>query len=303
MDPAPIFVKVRCLWLAEAGATKTHWGCALEGEGPSLWRWVRRAGLNAEAEGWPQAEETLRTTVRFLLTEAGWPPPTELYYYGPALHRPEAQQRMQRLLAEVGALPLQRVFVFHDLLGAARGAYPEGQGIVAILGTGSNCAFWDGEAIRWQAGGHGYLLGDEGSGADLGRQLISALLHDEVPRYVVRRLEAQGLYTSLHDLRSAVYRAPRPSAFLAGFVPALAALADHPWVRALVRSRFEAFIRRTWARWPAPRPVKYVGGVAEAFEPLLRAVTEEYGGLFQGVVPGRQLAERLLAYHLSSKQS
>lgn len=291
-----------CLWLAEAGATKTNWLCALEGERPSQWRSARLAGLNAEAEGWPHAEETLRTTARFLLIEAGWPSPAALYYYGPALHRTEARQRMQQLLAELWGLPPQRVFVFHDLLGAARGAYPEGKGIVAILGTGSNCAFWDGEVIRRQAGGHGYLLGDEGSGADLGRHLVSALLHNEVPRDIVCRLCSQWPYPSLLELRSAVYSARRPSAFLAGLVPALTALAEHPWVRALVRSRFEAFIRRTWALWPAPRSVRYVGGVAEAFEPLLQAVTEEYGGHFQGVVPGQELAERLLAYHLSQKR-
>jgi len=294
---------VDCVWLAEAGATKTSWLCALEGEKPDQWRAAQLPGLNAEADGWTQAEGALRAAAQYLLTEVGWPVPTELYYYGPALHRPEAQVRMQHLLAEVWPLSPQKVFVFHDLLGAARGAYPEGKGIVAILGTGSNCAFWDGEAIRRQAGGHGYLLGDEGSGADIGRHLVSALLHDEVPREIASRLWVEGPYSSPLELRQAVYSARRPSAFLAGLVPLIAPLADHPWVRALVQSRFEAFARRTWARWPAPRPIRYIGGVAQAFQPILRTVTEAYGGDFQGVVPSSQLARQLLSYHLQQKKN
>lgn len=280
--------------MADAGATKTDW-VAIE-SGLTL----RTEGLNAEVEGWDKAAETLHAAARTLRTWGGTF--SELFYYGPALHRQDARDQMQILLMEAFGLPQEKVFVHHDLLGAARAAFGNAPGIVCILGTGSNCALWRGETIIRQAGGHGYLLGDEGSGADLGRAFLSALLHDEVPADISAAFWQKTPFPQAGDslrLRSLVYEAERPSAVLARFAPFLSEMQTHPWVAALVRGRLAAFIQRTWGRWEARyrhyHPIRYVGGVAGAFEALLRAETARYGGFFTGTVA--DVARALAAYH------
>ncbi|MCX7653034.1 MAG: hypothetical protein N2200_09255 [Bacteroidia bacterium] len=279
------------LWVADAGASKTDWM-----EAQSRWS-LRTEGLNAEVEGWQRAKEKLFRAAQ-LLREAG-KDISVLYYYGPALHREETREKMRYLLAETLRLPVEKTFVYHDLLGAARAAWGGQAGVVCILGTGSNCALWDGERIHRQAGGHGYLLGDEGSGADLGKAFLSALLHQEVPADLEEAFWNWCPFAagrSLIHLRSLAYASPQPSAFLGEFVPFLAEKQSHPWVRALVMGRLGAFIQRTWGGWLSKLPIRYIGGVANAFEPLLQETTRKYGGVWGGVVS--RVCEALVAYHV-----
>ncbi|MCS7153930.1 MAG: hypothetical protein N2253_01590 [Bacteroidia bacterium] len=279
------------LWVADAGATKTDWMGATSSIG------LRTEGLNVEVEGWKAARRKLHAAAEYLRQHDA--EVSTLHYYGPALHHEANRQQIQRLLAEAFQLSPQRVYVYHDLLGAARAAWGRQPGIVAILGTGSNCALWDGESIRQQAGGHGYLLGDEGSGADLGRAFLSALLHREVPSDIEQAFWQKNPYpeaSSLLELRRMAYESPRPSAYLAGFVPVLSMNKTHPWVAALVRSRFTAFIQRTWARWHLFYPVRYVGGVAQSFSEILEELTLAYGGKWGGIVPS--VIHALRDYHV-----
>lgn len=300
---------MRVVWVADAGATKIEWALLdtdrykeflSMGLSPFLQLRFTTEGLNTEVEGWSEAQRKLKTAFEAL--SARWPKPTELYYYGPALHADESRRHMKELLYSLTG-PNTRVEVYHDLLGAARAAWQTHEGIVCILGTGSNCAYWDGFQITRQAGGHGYLLGDEGSGADLGRHFLSAWLHGEVPSDLIKAFkEQQPLSWPIESLapltlRNFVYHSPDKSAVLGRFARFLANHQSHPWVAALVRSRFAAFIERTWGRWPdlPERKVRYIGGVAGNFESLLREVTEAYGGQWEGVVVS--VVGALLGYH------
>ncbi|MCX8111636.1 MAG: hypothetical protein N3E49_00340 [Bacteroidia bacterium] len=279
------------LWVADAGATKTDW-MGVESKEP-----LRTEGLNAEVEGWEAAQTKLYAAAEMLRGQGA--SIGEIHYYGPALHSEAARSSIQVLLIKAFQLPPDRVFVYHDLLGAARAAWGAHSGVVAILGTGSNCALWEGQTIQKQAGGHGYLLGDEGSGADIGRCFLSALLHGEVPRDIETDFWRENPYPEASaplELRRLAYRSQRPSAFFAKFSYFLHSWKAHPWVVALVKGRFAAFIQRTWAIWGVQRPIRYVGGVACAFSDVLREVTEAYGGRWEGVVSS--VIHSLLRYHV-----
>ncbi len=273
-------------WLAEAGATKTDW---LRSDGIRQ----RFPGFNIEVEGGAEAAEKHFTTIRQALVESAWPWPETLYYYGPALHNAENKDTIRAVLKSVFP-EIAHIQVEHDLLGAARAAWGKAAGIVCILGTGSNCAWYDGEQIVRQRGGHGYLLGDEGSGADLGKSLLSALLHDEMPEDLRAQFLKRYSQSPL-ELRAAAYRSSRPSAFLASFAYFLSEHQAHPWVKNLVQNRIEAFVKRTWGRWETGEPVRYVGGIARAFADLIEEVTRAWGGKWDGVVSDP--AENLLQFH------
>ncbi|MCS6789579.1 MAG: hypothetical protein NZ580_01155 [Bacteroidia bacterium] len=290
---------MRRVWVVDAGATKTEWVSWREELGDEAYSF-RSDGINPEVEGWEQVRKNLQKYAYQLLEEQDFPAPTEIYFYGPALHAPASRQQMEQLLREIFKIPPQRkVEAYHDLLGAARSAWRRKPGVVAILGTGSNCALWDGENIQAQRGGHGYLLGDEGGGADLGKHFLSALLHDEVEEDLVRLFFKENPFPEAVDaltLRRMAYASLRPSAFLGKFAAFLAHHQRHPWVQALVRERFRLFARRTWKHWKTDYPIRYVGGVANAFSSILEEVTREEGGQWGGVV--ENVAEGLLRYHL-----
>ncbi|MCS7297662.1 MAG: hypothetical protein RMK19_00990 [Bacteroidia bacterium] len=281
---------VDVVWIGEAGATKTDW---IE---LSTGRLLRTEGLNAEIEGWEQAAQKLQIAACHFQREGLTI--NQLHYYGPALHQPKSREFMRRLLSEAFGISVDAISVYHDLIGAARAAWGTQKGIVGILGTGSNCALWDGTHIQKQAGGHGYLLGDEGGGADLGRNFLSALLHGEVPAEVEAAFWQENPYPEAQtplELRSLTYRTQRPSAFLGGFAPFLSRWQQHPWVEALVRERIRRFIQRTWYSWRQEAAIRYVGGVAQAFQKLVQEETERIGGIWAGVVPNVGVA--LLTYH------
>lgn len=282
--------------MADAGATKTDW-CICERGGHCAY--FQQPGLNVEVQGWKAAREHFAA-----LRNIGASTPGRVYYYGPALHEAEARSQLRKLLAEALSLPESQVEVQHDLIGAARAAWGSAAGLVGILGTGSNCAFWGGKAIVWQRGGHGYLLSDEGSGADLGKHFIGALLHEEVPAALAEAFWAEGFLgeiplTTPLALRKAVYASAYPSRLLAAIVPFLHRHAEHPWVAALIRERFSVYVRRTWLRWQGPKRIRYVGGVARAFAPILAEVTQAYGGRWEGVVPS--VIEALARYHAEQR--
>lgn len=272
-------------WIGEAGSTKTDWVSATGAH-------LRQLGFNVELQGQAAAQAHFQKTRQALLA-AGWTLPQTIYYYGPALHSASNQQKVHAVLAQTFP-EVARIEVGHDLLAAALASWGNQAGIVAILGTGSNCAHWNGKAFERQAGGHGYLLGDEGSGADLGKHLLSALLHKELPPDLEAAFQ-KAFPKPLLQLRQEVYQSRRPSALLASFAPFLKAHLAHPWVQDLVLARFCAFIRRTWGRWEAPLPIRYVGGIATHFASLLEKATIKAGGSWAGIVPNVALA--LLEYH------
>ncbi len=273
-------------WVAEAGATKTDW---LRSDGVRQ----RFPGFNIEVEGGAAAAEKHLTDIRQILIREAWPWPDTLYYYGPALHNTENKDTLRAVLKSIFP-EIADIRVEHDLLGAARAAWGKEGGTVCILGTGSNCAWYDGEKIVRQRGGHGYLLGDEGSGADLGKHLLSAILHEEVPEDLLAHFLKRYPQSPM-ELRKAAYQAKKPSAFLASFAYFLSEHWEHPWIKELVRGRLEAFVKRTWGRWAPSEPIRYVGGVAQAFAELVKEVTLMWGGEWGGVVSDP--AENLLQFH------
>jgi hypothetical protein len=270
--------------IAESGATKTEW-LLEKGSGSR-----RHAGLGLNPSQVGEAELRLRLREA---AEALGEVPGSLYFFGAGSGQAAQAALLRRLLGE--AFPGAAVEIGTDLEAALLAAGRE-EGIVSILGTGSNCCQYRGREIVAQAGGHGYLLGDEGSGADLGRALLRALLMGDLPAALAARLcEAEGA-TPL-ELRTRVYRAPQPGLQLAALSRHLAAWQEEPFVRELLAGRFVEFIGLYLLRLPGAGllPCDFVGSVAAHYAgPLAEACARH--ALQMGLViaqPAEALAERL----------
>ena len=181
-----------------------------------------------------------------------------------------------------------------DLLGAARAVCQRERGIAAILGTGSNSCFYDGEKMVRNVRSAGYILGDEGGGVALGRQFMADFLKGLVPEPVAGEFAAAFPVDYLTVVQE-VYRGERPAAYLASFAPwILERYGRCDYVSELVEENFRSFIRRCIRQYE-PAPVGIVGGFAKANEAILRKVFDAEGVAISTLLPDP--TEGLIRYH------
>lgn len=268
--------------IADSGSTKCEW---IFGDGDRILR-LRTAGINAVQQS-PDA-------IRAVLAEL---PPLdgveELRFYGAGCGDsfPEASAVLRReLAARFG--PGAAIGLGSDLLGAARALFGRGEGIACILGTGSNSCHCRGGEIVAHVPPLGYVLGDEGSGAVLGRNLVNGIFKGMIP---LREEFLRTFALTYAGLIRRVYREPAANRFLASFAPFIRAHLDCAPVREMVVRSFGEFAARNLSGYPAGLPVAFVGGVAAHFEEPLREAMAAAGREVVRIVCSP--AEEIWKYH------
>lgn len=268
--------------IADSGSTKCEW---IFGDGDRRIR-LRTAGINAVQ----QSPDAIRTVLAELPPLDGV---EELRFYGAGCGDsfPEASAVLRReLAARFG--PGTAIGLGSDLLGAARALFGRGEGIACILGTGSNSCHCRGGEIVANVPPLGYVLGDEGSGAVLGRNLVNGIFKGMIP------LREEFLHTfalTYAGLIRRVYREPAANRFLASFAPFIRVHLDCAPVRKMVVRSFGEFAARNLSGYPAGLPVAFVGGVAAHFEEPLREAMAAAGREVVRIVCSP--AEELWKYH------
>lgn len=167
-------------------------------------------------------------------------------------------------------LTTEGLFVGSDLLGAARSLCFTRPGIACIMGTGSNSCYYNGDRIVSNVSPLGYILGDEGGGAVLGRKLISAVLKKQVPHYVTEMFFDTYRITPAEILEN-VYMRPFPNRFLGQFARFFSSHCDIAEIREILTSSFEEFITRNIMQYPEAREhqVHFTGSIAYHFRSIL----------------------------------
>ena len=206
----------------------------------------------------------------------------------------------QSLIIENGLLPLfpaARIKVENDLLGAAKALCGHKEGIACILGTGSNSCLFDGKKIIENVPSLGYLLGDEGSGAYIGKRLLKEILSLTAPSEIRELFTAKYSYSRV-DILSHIYRQELPSRFLASFVKFVHENISHPFMNELVKKSFSDFFDTQVLRYTRYNevPLYCTGSVAFYFEDILTEVGKEKGIKIQKVV--QSPIDGLTEYHL-----
>ncbi len=259
---------MKYILLADSGSTKTHWCLMADGKPVND---VRTKGLNPfQMNG----EEIALTLQQELLPALPTAEVDCVYFYGAGC-TPEKQPLVADALRSV--LTISGVCEVHsDMLAAARAICGHAPGIACILGTGSNSCAFDGQKITMNVPALGFILGDEGSGAVLGRTLVGNVLKRQLPAAVCERFLSQ-YATTQADIIERVYRQPQPNKYLASFAPFLKENIGVPEVEAMVKEGFRAFLHRNVAQYPdyLSLPIGFNGGIATTFEEQLMAVLAE----------------------------
>lgn len=274
--------------IAESGATKTDWRSVAE---DGTVRSARTAGLNPAVCDADTVMSAVREAIPAL--DPDGKRVEAIYFYGAGLVSEEAAGPIRDAL-EMWC-PFAEISFFSDLLAAARSLFGDGSGIAAIIGTGSNSCLYENGHIVGNIRPGGFILGDEGSGAALGKAFISDFVKDMLPDDIAA--EFAGAYgLDYPSIVRKVYREPAPSAFLASFAPFLMERLGHPYVNALVRGCMEDFIDRSLARYGAGEvKVGVVGSFGCACEEILREVGASRGLEFVKFI--KSPIEELVRYH------
>ncbi len=214
-----------------------------------------------------------------------------IYFYSTGCGAEDQKYRVSTLLDKVFD-PENSSYVDTDITAAARSIGVNSNGLVGILGTGSNACLIKNGVIESMAGGFGFILGDEGSGAALGLSLIRSWLNNELP-VEIQLLVDKELNLKKNDIFQAVYKNPFPSRYLATFATFFFKHNNLPWINDLVKEQFNLFIKRYFLSLIKENQevnVYFIGSVAYYFRPVMEEVLKEnklfLGGIVQDPIEG-----------------
>lgn len=274
--------------VAESGATKTDWQLiSAKGKITSF----STTGINPYLQ---KAEE-----IEAVLTgELGWSEKKhtadEIYFYGTGASNKEQQDKVKKVL--VRFFNTKNVQVNHDMLAAARAVCKDEQGIVCILGTGSNSCYFDGKKIKEQQRSLGYIAGDEGSGNYLGKRVLQYYAYKTFDAELTASFE-QLFGNDFNAIVKELYSVAFPNRYLAGFVLLLRKNRGHFMIENIIEDClndfFHAQILKYRHSWKSP--IHFVGSIAYEFKEVLKTLCEQYELELGNIV--KSPIHNLVGYH------
>ena len=249
--------------IAESGSTRTEWALV---EDNHLVQRVFTEGLNP----FFQTRREISRSVRLGLPESFFKKKLDqVYYYGAGCSSYEKKNILGASLVAQFKTPIQ---VESDLLAAARGLFKCEAGIACILGTGSNSCFYDGKIIVKNVKAAGYILGDEGSGAVLGKLFLADLLKGLAPKELANEFHEK-FRISVNDVMESVYNLPFPNRFLGTIAYFLG-----DYIYNLLTNNLRSFFNRNVCQYDYINyPIRFVGSLAYAYPDILQEVAQEFG--------------------------
>jgi N-acetylglucosamine kinase-like BadF-type ATPase len=288
--------------LADSGSTKVHW-CLVTASGQCSD--VFTDGINPLFQTTIAMQNSISNQLLPQIAPLLWAGTlTHVFFYGAGC-TPEKKVFVQKALEAV--FKKATVSVESDMLGAARGLLGREAGVACILGTGSGSCFYNGENIEWCVPSLGYILGDEGSAAVLGKRLVGDLLKNQLDvqgdnvqgtKENLKELFFKEQNTSMADIIENVYRQPFPNRFLAKLSKFCADHIEDKRIHDLVYDHFVQFIRRNLVQYKASSPIGFVGSIAYYYKPILEEAMKAEG-LPMGTIL-KDPIEGLKSYHKNS---
>ncbi|HEY4060750.1 MAG TPA: N-acetylglucosamine kinase [Puia sp.] len=254
--------------IADSGATKCEWCLLHDGKTKK----VVTLGLSPYFLDAAGIGEVIS---RELLPGLKKIPVDTVYFYGTGCKNPDNRKIVQTAIRK--AFPGASIHVTHDLMGAALALCGSSKGVACILGTGSSACYFDGKKIAKATPGLGFALGDEGSGAYLGKKVVQYYLYNTFDEELRYKFDAK-YATNAGEILESVYKKPLPNRYLASFTLFLAENRGHYMIENIIEDGLNDFFfqhlckyRESWKL-----PIHFVGGVAYGFRDVIRELCDGY---------------------------
>lgn len=277
--------------IADSGATKCEWCLINNGRKKNIFtQGISPYFLNSE--------EIIALLQKELLPKLKNVEVEEVYYYGTGLSSTDNVKILKRCLKKL--FPTAKIEANTDLLAAARALCGNQKGIACILGTGSNSCYYNGNKIVKNSPGLGYILGDEGSGAYLGKKVIQHYLYNTFDQELKALFDAR-FTTNAMEILENVYKKPLANRYMASFAIFLAENRGHYMIENIIEDGLNEFFfnhlykyRESWTL-----PIHFIGSVAFGFKDILKDLCNTYelelGNVLQRPMDG------LIKYHNNIK--
>ena len=256
--------------IADSGSTKTHW-CLMTASGQSSEFFMD--GINPFYQTSDAIKNSVSNQLLPQMAHLMWAGKiTHIFFYGAGC-TPEKIPVLVEALESI--FKSAKVEVYSDMVGAACGLLGRNEGVACILGTGANSCLWNGKEIVKNVPALGFILGDEGSGAVLGKRLVADLLKNQLNDELKDKFLTQYGITQA-DIIENVYRKPFPNRYLASLSKFCAENIDNPLIYKLVCDHFDYFAKRILTQYPA-LPVGFIGSIAYYYQDVLKKVLADNG--------------------------
>lgn len=274
--------------IADSGSTKTEWILIDSSGNRSLFK---TSGLNpyflSESEITERITDQLKQQIIDIEVD-------EVHFYGAGC----GSEVNKKVVANAISACFQKaaVFVESDLLGAARACFGNTEGVVCILGTGSNSCLYDGHKITKSIPSLGFIMGDEGSGGYFGKKILNSYFYRTMPEELRQALE-KSHDMNLENVLNHVYKQPQANRYVASFTKLLFDFKDHPYCRTMLREGFEDFVSNQLNYFGdlSGKKISFVGSIATHRE-ILEEVLNEHSLLLDTVI--QKPINNLVEYHL-----
>ena len=255
--------------LADGGSTKVDWTLIDNGNV------VKQIFTNGANPFFRTREDISQELKAELLPHVGSYTIEEVHFFGAGCAFPEKNEIVRAAIAD--NIEASVIEVGSDLLAAAKGLCGKKAGIACIIGTGSNSCYYDGEKIVDNVSPLGFILGDEGSGAVLGKLFVGACLKNQLTEGLKEKFLEQ-YSTTAAEILDKVYKQPMPNRFLATFSPFILQNIDDKVIYNLVYNAFNDFFVKNVMQYNfKENEIHLTGSIAYHYQDILRKIGEDLG--------------------------
>lgn len=279
--------------LVDSGSTKADW-IAIDDNGKVLFT-TQSLGLNPEVL--TKEEVIARLEDKFDISQ-NKEKATHLYFYGAGC----GTDRMKNFLTEVFQeyFSAAQISVYEDTYAAVFATTPKNEkAIVCILGTGSNCSYFDGSVLHQKVQSLGYIAMDDASGNRFGRHLLRAYYFNKMPKNLATKFEKE-FNLDADVIKQNFYKEPNPNAYLATFAEFLIKNKDEAICQAFIREEMISFVENYIMQFENYKdvPVHFVGSIAFYLKDELASILNEYSIKIGNVL--RRPIDGLIEFHVKN---
>lgn len=278
--------------VVDAGATKTDFTVLVEDK-----IFFRYSGTGINPNYMSEAE-ILRVWAGFVQANGEFSEVDEIFYYGAGCASQQNVLAMKALILRF--FPLAAVEVYSDLVAVCHALSSGHAAVVSILGTGSSSCLYNGETIVNRAPSLGYMLGDEGSGTNLGKRLLTTYLRGQLPDDLSKELE-QTYQLSFETVIHSLYKEPEPNKRMAQMAPFMQRHINHPVIRQLANEAFNDFfaIQKKYYPQDVNLPWHISGSIAYYFQDSIKQAAENQHCMLGRIVAAPM--EKLIEYYKNKR--
>ncbi len=276
--------------VVDSGATKSDW-IALDSKGEQLF-FTQTLGLSPEVLSRSVIKERLLNNFELSKNRKRI---KKLHFYGAG----GGTEGLRKFLKDIfkGFFPNAQIEVLEDIYAAVYATTPPGQhSIVCILGTGSNCCYYDGQQVTQKTTSLGYIVMDDGSGNFFGRKLLRDYYFNKIPQDLAITF-AETYNLEADTIKEKLYKQPNPNTYLATFARFIVDNKEHPYCKGVINKGLQQFINNYVMQFDLATkvPVHFVGSIAYFLHEELEAILER-NDMVMGVIR-RKPIEGLVAFH------